>query len=81
MAGNANSSYSEIVFFWQLHVLGVLEVLLHLSDLSGVDLDLTWGEHWGLNESQVGLATKRKQVRIWLKEIDRKIAEGGILTW
>ena len=50
---------SEIIVVWDLHVLGGIELLLHLSDLLLVDLNLTWGKDWGLNERQSWL-TKTK---------------------
>jgi hypothetical protein len=49
---------SEIIVVWDFHVLGGIELLLHLSDLLLVDLNLSWSEHWGLNEGKSWLTKK-----------------------
>lgn len=50
---------SEVIVIWDLHVLGSIELLLHLGDLSLVDLNLSWGEDWGFDERESWL-TKNK---------------------
>lgn len=50
---------SEVIVVWDLHVLGSIELLLHLGDLSLVDLNLSWGEDWGFDERESWL-TKNK---------------------
>jgi hypothetical protein len=42
-------TFSEIIVIWDLHVLGGIELLLHLSDLRLINLNLSWSEDWGLN--------------------------------
>ena len=52
-------TFSEIIVIWDLHVLGSIELLLHLSDLLLIDLNLSWSKDWGLNQRQSWL-TKTK---------------------
>ena len=60
--GYPNSSFSEIIsVIWQLHVLSVLELSLHLSDVGSVNSVLGNSKDWSFNESQVGLATTNSQ--------------------
>jgi len=49
-------SISEVVLLRQLHLLGVLELSLHLGDLSLIDGDLARGKNGSLNKGEVGFA-------------------------
>jgi len=52
-------TFSEIIVIWDLHVLGSIELLLHLSDLLLIDLNLSWSKDWGLNQRQSWLTKTR----------------------
>jgi hypothetical protein len=51
---------SKIIVIWDLHVLGGIELLLHLSDLLLIDLDFSWSKNWGLNQRKSWLAKEKK---------------------
>ena len=52
-------TFSEIIVIWDLHVLGSIELLLHLSDLRLINLNLSWSENWCFNQRQLWLAKKK----------------------
>lgn len=54
------AAISEIIIVWDLHVLGVVELLLHLGNLSLIDLNLSWSKDWGLNKGKIWLTIKFK---------------------
>jgi hypothetical protein len=51
---------SEIIIVWDLHVLGGIELGLHLGNLGLVDLNLSWSKDWGLNKGKSWLTIKFK---------------------
>ena len=54
------AAISEIIIVWDLHVLGGIELCLHLGNLSLVDLNLSWSKDWGLNKGKSWLTIKLK---------------------
>ena len=56
---------SEIIVVWDLHVLGSIELLLHLSDLLLIDLNFSWSKDWGLDKGKSWL-TKNGKLENWL---------------
>jgi hypothetical protein len=54
------AALSEIIIVWDLHVLGGIELSLHLGNLGLIDLNFSWSKDWGLNKGKSCLTIKFK---------------------
>ena len=56
MGSKPHPHSSEIIVLgWKLGILSRLNFLLHLLHVCSIDLNLTWGKNWSLNEVEVWL--------------------------